>query len=160
MTYPEAEIPSRTRRSFLTWLGLIGGGLTPNLSLAHAQKLAGDLIMQPEKPSDSSFIERAFQMKQLAIDYGDQAYGAVVVRDGRVIGQSWSKVVLDSDPTGHAEMSAIRDAAQRGESHLSGAILYSTSHPCSMCEAAAAWVGIKTMRYGRGAVDGGRPTNC
>ena len=160
MTSSETENPPRTRRSFLTWLGLIGGGLTSNLVHAHAQKLADDPIMQPEKPSDSRFIERAFQMKQLAIDHGDQAYGAIVVRDGRIIGQSWSRVVLDGDPTGHAEISAIRDAALRGENQLSGATLYSTSHPCSMCEATAAWVGIKSMRYGPGAADGGRPAGC
>jgi len=52
-------------------------------------------------------------MMQQAVDSGDQPYGAVVVKGGRIVGQSQSRVILDRDPTGHAEMAAIRDAARR-----------------------------------------------
>lgn len=126
-----------------------------------AGQQAVEPILQPASPSDSAFIERAFEMRQLALDLGDQAYGAVVVRDGRIIGQSWSRVILDQDPTGHAEIAAIRDAARRLKSRdLSGAVLYSSSRPCPMCEAAAYWAGIEKMVHGRSASDAGRPRLC
>ena len=146
------------RRPFLTLAGaavLLSGG-TP------ARAAAADRpIPQPDDPGCQAFIERAFEMRQRALDQGDQGYGAVVVRDGRIIGQSWSRVILDSDPTGHAEMAAIRDAARRQQSHrLSGAWLYSSSRPCPMCEAGAYWAGIEKMIHGRDAADAGRPRLC
>ena len=124
-------------------------------------RLAAKPIVQPNAGSSQNFVERSFEMRQLAIDHGDQPYGAVVVSNGRIIGQSWCRVILDNDPTGHAEMSALRDTARRaGRGSLSGAILYSSSHPCAMCEAAADWVGIATMIHGRSAVDAGPPQSC
>lgn len=118
-------------------------------------------IVQPISPNDRGFIERAFEMRRLAVEYGDQAYGAVIVRDGIVIGQSWSRVVLDQDPTGHAEIAAIRDAARRQkERNLKDAIMYSSSRPCPMCEAAAYWAGIDAMMYGMNATNAGAPKLC
>ncbi len=100
-------------------------------------------------------------MRRLAVEYGDQAYGAVIVRDSIVIGQSWSRVVLDQDPTGHAEIAAIRDAARRQkERNLKDAIMYSSSRPCPMCEAAAYWAGIDAMMYGMNANNAGAPKLC
>ena len=149
------------RRSFLF---VLGGSLLPAIPV---RTRAGDSlgpaspIRQPERRSDAAFIERAFEMRRLATDQGDQAYGAVVVRDGVIVGQSWSRVILDQDPTGHAEMSAIRDGASRQNSRdLSGAVLYSSSRPCPMCEAAAYWAGIDKMIFGREAIDGGAPRLC
>ena len=67
------------------------------------------------------------------------------------IGQSQSLVVLNGDPSAHAEMSAIRDAARRvGRRGLRGATLYSSSRPCPMCEAAAFWAGLDGFHFGRG----------
>ena len=135
---------------------LLGAG---RLSPAHAQST--DPILQPANPGDAAFIERAFDMRRKAIDLGDQPYGAILVRGAAIIGQSWSRVILDSDPTGHAEMSAIRDAARRsGDRNLSGAVMYSSSRPCAMCEAAANWVGIARMVHGRQATDAGSPGSC
>ncbi len=106
-------------------------------------------------------MARAFEMQQLASDKGDQAYGAVIVRNGIIVGQSWSRVVLDNDPTGHAEISAIRDAAARlANGNLSGCTMYSSSRPCPMCEAAAYWAGIAAMVHGRDLNDSGSPQLC
>ena len=118
-------------------------------------------IPQPGSASDQAFLARAFEMRAAAVARGDQAYGAVVVQDGVIVGQSWSRVVLDQDPTAHAEMAAIRDAAQRlGRRELSGTRLYSSSRPCPMCEAAAYWAGIDRMIHGRAAQDAGAPRLC
>lgn len=124
------------------------------------QSVAGP-IAQPSEANVPAFIGRAFEMRQRAIDLGDQAYGAVVVRGGVVIGQSWSRVIIDGDPTGHAEIAAIRDTARRlGKRDLSGAVMYSSSRPCPMCEAAAYWAGIGEMVHGRNGDTAGAPKLC
>ncbi len=140
-------------------LGLLGAGLiaTP----ARASPTGRDSIAQPGAPSPQAFITRAFDMRTEAVRTGDQAYGAIVVKDGRIIGQAPSRVIVNTDPTAHAEMEAIRDTARRlGMSDLSGAVLYSSSHPCPMCEAAAYWAGISRMVHGHQASDAGAPSLC
>ena len=118
-------------------------------------------IDQPPGKSDQAFIDRAFEMRRRAISIGDQGYGAVVVRDGIIVGQSPSHVIVHRDPTAHAEMEAIRDAAKRlGNRDLSGCTLYSSSPACPMCEAAAYWADIDRMVSGQTVSDGGRPSLC
>lgn len=128
---------------------------------ANANTLAITQIIQPARTAPEAYIERAFELRDQAVDSGDQAYGAAVVKDGKIIGQSQSLVVLNDDPSAHAEMSAIRDAARRvGRSGLRGATLYSSSRPCPMCEAAAFWAGLEGFHFGRGIEDGGAPRLC
>ncbi|MSP49021.1 MAG: nucleoside deaminase [Alphaproteobacteria bacterium] len=104
------------------------------------------------------FMARAFEMRAEAIRRGDQPFGAVVVKDGRVVGEGISAVLTRPDPTARGEIEAIRDAALRlGTRDLLGAELYSTFCPCPMCEAAAAWAGIQRMWYGAEINDGGVP---
>ena len=97
-------------------------------------------------------------MRDEAVRAGDQAYGAVVVKDGRIIGFGPSRVVLKNDASAHAEREAIREAQARlGTTDLSGCVLYSSSRPCSACEAVAAKANIARMYYGRDAADAGKP---
>jgi len=104
------------------------------------------------------FVAAAFKMRDEAVRAGDQAYGAVVVKDGRIIGFGPSRVVAKKDGAAHAEREAIREAQARlGRSDLSGCLLYSSSRPCSQCEAAAAQAKIARMYYGPEATDGGAP---
>jgi tRNA(adenine34) deaminase len=104
------------------------------------------------------FIAAAFKMRDEAVRAGDQAYGAVVVKDGRIIGLGPSRVVSKKDWTAHAEREAIREAQARlGSTDLSGCLLYSSSRPCLACEAAAAQASIARMYYGAEATDGGAP---
>ena len=126
-----------------------------------ASEIQAEPIEQPEASDDVTYIARAFDMQRQAIESGDQAYGAVVVLNGRIVGQSPSRVVIDRDPTAHAEMEAIRDAARRLDSRdLSRCTLYSSSPACPMCEAAAYWAGIERMVYGKNASEGGSPRLC
>jgi tRNA(Arg) A34 adenosine deaminase TadA len=75
---------------------------------------------------------------------GDQAYGAVVVRAGVIVGEGRNYVVLQSDPTAHAELLAVRDAARRLNSRdLSDCDVYSTATPCPMCQGALYWARIR-----------------
>ena len=103
-------------------------------------------------------MERAFELRRRAIERGDQPYGAVIVKDGSVIGEGVSAVVTDRDPTAHAEMQAIRDAARRlGTNDLSGCVMYGTSKACPMCEAASYWARIARMYHGTTVADAGPP---
>lgn len=147
------------RRRVLLALGAACAAATPARGAARVDKLLP--IEQPPAGGDAAFIERALRMQRDASDSGDQAYGAVVVRGGRIVGQAPSRVVLNEDPTAHAEMEAIRDAARRlGSRDLGGCTLYSSSPPCPMCEAAAYWAGIERLVYGVSARDGGSPRLC
>jgi len=104
------------------------------------------------------FIDAAFRMRDEAVRAGDQAYGAVLVINGRILGFGPSRVVLLKDPTAHAEREAIREAQARlGRADLSGAVLYSSSRPCVACEAAAAEANVTRMIHGRDSIDAGRP---
>ncbi len=103
-------------------------------------------------------MDLAFDMRRRAVEAGDQPFGAVVVKDGRVVGLGPSRVVTQRDPTAHAEMEAIRDAARRlGARDLSGCVMFSTSSPCRMCETAAHWASVSRLYHGPGVADGGAP---
>ncbi len=118
-------------------------------------------IVQPAKPGPAAFAARAADMRRLAVQRGDQAYGAVVVMNGRIVGEGVSAVITDRDPTAHAEMQAIRDAARRlGTNDLSGCDLYGTSRACPMCAAAAYWARIGRLYHGDGPTNDGPPRLC
>lgn len=120
-------------------------------------------IVQPAKPTPQEFIKRAFAMRDLAQSEGDRGYGAVIVNTSnlQIVGQSPSRVVTNGDPTGHAEMEAIRDAARRlGTSDLAGHDMYSSSKPCPMCEAAAYWANLNALYFGSSVTSGGAPKLC
>lgn len=128
-----------------------------SLLFAGAKGYAQSMAVQPER----RWYEAAVQMKRLGESWGDQAYGAVLVLDGSVIGDGPSRVIKNNDVTAHAEREAIRDARRRlGRQRLSGAVLYSTSRPCSLCEAAAAEAGVSRMYFGPSLVDAGTPSGA
>ena len=70
-------------------------------------------IVQPAEKTKAGFLARARALRDQAVREGDQAYGAVVVRNGIIVGEGRNYVVLESDPTAHAELLAVRDAARR-----------------------------------------------
>lgn len=84
-----------------------------------------------------------------AESHGDVPIGAVVVLDGEVIASRHNERQLRNDPTAHAEMLAIRDAAERvGSSHLVGATLYTTLEPCPMCAGASVLARVERVVFG------------
>lgn len=129
--------------------------------LSRRALLAGaiGLALAPAaRANRETFMRRAFEMRRIAVERGDQPYGAVIVRDGKVVGDGVSAVITNTDPTAHAEIQAIRDAAKRlGTRDLSGCELYGTSRACPMCEAAAYWAGVSRLFYGDAITDGGAP---
>jgi tRNA(Arg) A34 adenosine deaminase TadA len=76
-------------------------------------------------------------------------FGAVIVKGGKVLGSGSNRAILDSDPTAHAEIVAIRDACRKVQSHrLDGSVMYSSCEPCPMCLSAMYWAGIKELYFG------------
>jgi len=76
-------------------------------------------------------------------------FGAVIVKDGEILGSGCNRAVLDNDPTAHAEIVAIRDACRKLQSHrLDGSVIYSSCEPCPMCLSAIYWAGIKKLYFG------------
>lgn len=75
-------------------------------------------------------------------------FGAVVVKDGKIIGMGGNRVILEHDPTAHAEIVAIREACRKlGNFDLSGAVIYATCEPCPMCLSALYWANISEVYY-------------
>ena len=75
-------------------------------------------------------------------------FGAVIVREGKIIGKGCNKVVANNDPTAHAEIVAIREACKKISSYdLSGSVIYSTCEPCPMCFSAIYWANIKEVIF-------------
>jgi guanine deaminase len=115
-------------------------------------------IVQPRTAGREGFMERAFEMRRRAIERGDQPYGAIIVKGDQIVGEGVSAVVTDNDPTAHAEMQSIRDAARRlGTRDLTSCEMYGTSRACPMCEAGAYWARIARMYYGTSIADAGAP---
>ena len=83
------------------------------------------------------WMRRALALADRAADEQEVPVGAVVVRDDELLGEGWNQVISARDPTAHAEIVAIRDAARMaGNYRLPGAILYVTLEPCTMCAGA------------------------
>lgn len=75
-------------------------------------------------------------------------FGAVIVKNGEIVGVGNNKVLLNNDPTAHAEVTAIRDACKNLNTYdLTGCVIYSTSEPCPMCLSAIIWSNIKEVYY-------------
>ncbi len=76
-------------------------------------------------------------------------FGAVIIKNDKVVASSHNTVLLDNDPTAHAEVNTIRKACKELNTYdLSNCILYTTSEPCPMCASAIIWSNIKTVYYG------------
>lgn len=81
-------------------------------------------------------------------------FGAVVIKDGEIIGRGHNRVLINHDPTCHAEIEAIRDACRNLNTHdLTGCTLYTSCYPCPMCLSAIIWANIKKVYYGNTAKD-------
>jgi guanine deaminase len=75
-------------------------------------------------------------------------FGAVIVRNGKIIGRGWNRVTSTNDPTAHAEVSAIRDACKKSKTfQLNDCELYTSCEPCPMCLAAIYWARLKKVYY-------------
>jgi tRNA(adenine34) deaminase len=100
-------------------------------------------------PSDAEWMEHALQQARLAGAAGEVPVGAVVVKDGELVGMGHNRTLLDGDPTAHAEIVALRQAAARlGNHRLGGCVMFSTIEPCAMCAGAMVHARLARLVYG------------
>ena len=93
-------------------------------------------------------MDFAIELALSNIDKGGGPFGAIVVRDSEIISCGTNSVTIDNDPTAHAEVNAIRNAAKKlGKFDLSDCVLYTTCEPCPMCFGAIYWARIKKVYY-------------
>jgi tRNA(adenine34) deaminase len=108
-----------------------------------------------------SFMDMALQEARISGERGEVPVGCVIVRGHEILTRAGNRTLADRDPTGHAEIIAIRDAAARlGSERLEECDLYVTLEPCVMCAGAVAFARIRRLYYGAadpkgGAVDNG-----
>lgn len=98
----------------------------------------------------NEFMKIAYEEAKEGITNGHGGpFGAVVVKDGKVIGKGHNHVVINNDPTCHGEVDAIRNACKNlGTFDLKGCELYTTHYPCPMCAGAIQWSNIRKVYYG------------
>jgi guanine deaminase len=109
--------------------------------------------------TDRDWLQQAVDLAVANVAAGGGPFGAVVVRDGRLVATGQNRVTADLDPTAHAEVQAIRAAARAlGDFSLAGCTLYTSCEPCPMCLASSLWARLDRVVFGadrHDAADGG-----
>ena len=102
-----------------------------------------------ELRKEQQFMSEAIKLSRESVKNGGGPFGAVIVKDGKIIAKSSNSVTTDNDPTAHAEVNVIRKAAKKLQNFdLSDCEIYTSCEPCPMCLGAIYWSGIKKVYYG------------
>jgi len=110
---------------------------------------------------DIVFMNAALDEARAAAAQGEVPVGAIVIVDGHIVGRAGNRTIVDCDPTAHAEMVALRQAAQAvGNYRLLDAALYVTIEPCAMCAGAMVQARIARLIYGADDPKGGAVRTC
>lgn len=101
------------------------------------------------------FMRHAIELGRKGMEAGDGGpFGALIVKNGEIIGEGWNRVITSNDPTAHGEIMAIRDACTRISCYdLTGCELYTSGQPCPMCLSATYWARLDRIFYGFGIED-------
>ncbi|MFI5059411.1 MAG: tRNA adenosine(34) deaminase TadA [Candidatus Acidiferrales bacterium] len=111
--------------------------------------------------SDIEFMQEALEEARAAAVAGEVPIGALLVHDGSVVARSGNRTIRDCDPTAHAEIVVVREAARAlGNYRLAGTTLYVTIEPCSMCAGAMIQARIERLIYGADDPKGGAVRTC
>ncbi len=98
--------------------------------------------------NEKKFMQRAIELSIESVKNGGGPFGAVIVKDGKIIAEASNSVTKDNDPTAHAEINAIRIAAKKLNTfNLSGCEIYTSCEPCPMCLGAIYWARIDKIYY-------------
>jgi tRNA(adenine34) deaminase len=118
-------------------------------------------ILSPEMESDIEFMQEALAEARSVAAAGEVPIGAVLVHDGKVLARSGNRTICDNDPTAHAEIIVLREAARLlGNYRLVGTTLYVTIEPCSMCAGAIVQARVPRLVYGADDPKGGAVRSC
>ena len=95
-------------------------------------------------------MRRAIELARQGVNQGAGGpFGAVIVKDGEIVGEGWNQVIATNDPTAHGEVTAIRDAcAKLGTFSLEGCEIHTTGQPCPMCLGAIHWARLERIYFG------------
>ena len=105
--------------------------------------------MENLKAEKENFMRRAVELSNFGMENNHGGpFGAVIVKDGKIIGEGFNKVISSNDPTAHAEIIAIREASKNTNNFdLSGSVIFTSCEPCPMCLAAIYWANIDEIYY-------------
>ncbi len=111
--------------------------------------------------ADAAFMQAALEEAQAAGERGEVPVGALIVAENRIVGRGGNRTILDCDPSAHAEIVALREAAKvLGNYRLLGTTLYVTIEPCAMCAGAVVQARIARLVYGADDPKGGAVRSC
>jgi len=111
--------------------------------------------------ADSSFMQLAIEKARAAALAGEVPIGALIVHEGKILARSGNRTIRDCDPTAHAEIIVIREAARFLRNYrMAGTTLYVTLEPCSMCAGAIIQARIPRLVYGADDPKGGAARSC
>jgi tRNA(Arg) A34 adenosine deaminase TadA len=97
---------------------------------------------------DTEFMKRAIALSKQAVEHGNEPFGAVLVRDGKIVWENENQIHTAHDPSFHAEMGLLRTFCQQtGVTDLSDYTLYSSCEPCFMCSGAMVWTRLGRLVY-------------
>jgi len=104
--------------------------------------------------NDKKFMKEAIRLSALAVEKGNEPFGAVLVKEGEIVYSNENQIYTKTDPTFHAEAGLIRKFCEETEiTDLSDYTLYSSCEPCFMCSGAIVWMKIGTLVYGASDID-------
>ena len=108
-----------------------------------------ELRHPPPSKDDAAWMQRALAEAHSAAEAGEVPVGAVIVKDGEVVGTGQNRNLRDHDPAAHAEIVALRQAAaQLGNHRLGGCVMFATIEPCAMCAGAMIHARLARLVYG------------
>lgn len=115
------------------------------------QKSQSNSAVLNNKAQNEAFMKRAIELSERAsiVEKTGGVFGAVIVKDGKIIAEGYNQVLKYNDPTWHAEMQAIKEACKKlGSPHLEGCVMYTSAECCPMCLCAAYWAHLDHVFYG------------
>ncbi len=106
------------------------------------------------KKKEAGFMREAIRLSRESVKNGGGPFGAVIVKNGEIIASASNKVTQENDPTAHAEVTAIREAAKKLKTfNLSGCEIYTSCEPCPMCFGAVYWARLDKLYFANSKLD-------
>jgi len=110
--------------------------------------------MKDKNQTDSSFLQKAIDLAISSAKKNGGPFGAVIVKNGKIVGEGYNQVTENCDPSAHAEITAIREACKNINNHqLTDCTIYASCQPCPMCMSAIYWARIPKLVFAATASD-------
>ena len=114
-----------------------------------------------DNQEDIAFMRRAIELSKLAVLHGNEPFGAVLVKDHKIVMEGENKIYTNHDYSAHAELSLLKEySSKTGLTDLTGYTLYSSCEPCFMCSGSLVWFKLSRLVYGASDIDLASILNC